>query len=146
MCGSASHPQGLAGRHLSNTFVGEEIERAALALNLERIGGSSALIIDWLDAAPLDAVPLDQLADRIVALLRARREDPQALITWRERNLRALREFWARAPADALGVKQEFGGRWPRTPNQRNNAATPQPARSASNSSFEMVTPECKAL
>ena len=28
--------------------------------------------------------------------------------TWRERNRHALREFWARAPADALGVKQEL--------------------------------------
>jgi hypothetical protein len=33
---------------------------------------------------------------------------PQALITWRERNRHALREFWARAPADALGVKQDL--------------------------------------
>jgi hypothetical protein len=53
-------------------------------------------------------VPLGQLADRIVAFLRERREDHQALITWRERNRHSLREFWARAPADALGVKQEF--------------------------------------
>jgi hypothetical protein len=74
----------------------------------ERIGGHGALIIDWLDVAPLDAVPLGQLADRIVAFLRERREDPQALITWRERNRHALREFWARSPADALGVKQLF--------------------------------------
>jgi hypothetical protein len=79
-----------------STFVGEEIEQAALILNpaqaaaegatrerLERIGGHGALIIDWLDAAPLDAVPLGQLADRIVAFLRARREDPQALLLWR---------------------------------------------------------------
>jgi hypothetical protein len=106
---------------LSNTFVGEEIEQAALTLNpaqataegatrerLERIGGSGALIIDWLNDAPLDAVPLGQLADRIVAFLHTRREDPQALTTWRERNRHALREFWARAPADALGVKQEL--------------------------------------
>jgi hypothetical protein len=57
---------------------------------------------------PFDAVPLGQLADRIVAFLRERREDPQALITWRERNRHALRGFWARAPADALGVKQEL--------------------------------------
>jgi hypothetical protein len=100
--------------------VGEEIEQAALNLHpaqaaaesatrerLERIGGSDALIIDWLDAAPLDAMPLGQLADRIVAFLRERREDPQALLLWRERNRRALREFWARSPADALSAKQE---------------------------------------
>jgi hypothetical protein len=106
---------------LSNTFVGEEIEQAALIRNpaqaaaegatrelLERIGGHGALIIDWLDAAPIDAVPLGQLADRIVAFLRERREDHQALLLWRERNRHALREFWARAPADALSVKQEL--------------------------------------
>jgi hypothetical protein len=49
-----------------------------------------------------------QLAYRIAAFLRARREDPQALIILRERNRHALRELWARAPADALGVKQEL--------------------------------------
>jgi hypothetical protein len=50
--------------------------------------------------AALDASVLDDetLADG---------EDHQALITWRERNRYSLREFWARAPADALGVKQE---------------------------------------
>jgi hypothetical protein len=110
---------------LSNTFVGEEIEQAVLTLDpaqaaaegatrerLARIGGYGALIIDWLDDAPLDAVPLGQLADRIVAFLRERREDHQALLLWRERNRLALREFWARAPADALGVKQELERRW----------------------------------
>jgi hypothetical protein len=30
------------------------------------------------------------------------------LTTWRARNRHALREFWVRAPADALGVKQEL--------------------------------------
>jgi hypothetical protein len=34
--------------------------------------------------------------------------DPQIVITWRERNRHTLHEFWARAPADALGVKQEL--------------------------------------
>jgi hypothetical protein len=53
------------------------------------------------------AKPLGQLADRIVAFLRERRDDHQALITWRKRNRQALREFWACAP-DALGVKQEL--------------------------------------
>jgi hypothetical protein len=106
---------------LSNAFVGEEIDQASLNLHpaqaaadgatlerLERIGGKDALIIDWLDNAPLDPVPLGQLADRIVAFVRARRSDAQTVVTWRERNRHALREFWARAPDDALGVKQEI--------------------------------------
>jgi hypothetical protein len=37
-----------------------------------------------------------------------RRGETLTLTTWRERNRHALREFWARAPADALGVKQEL--------------------------------------
>ncbi len=36
----------------------------------------------------------------------SRRGDPQALIVWRERNRHALREFWARAPADALELEK----------------------------------------
>lgn len=123
---------------LSNTFVGEEIDQAALNLQpaeaaaegatlerLDRVGAKDALIIDWLDDGPLDAVPLGKLADRIVAFLRQRRGDPQALISWRDRNRHALREFWARAPADALGVKQELekalvpdGARGKNTPAQ----------------------------
>jgi hypothetical protein len=34
--------------------------------------------------------------------------DTLTLTTWRARNRHALLEFWARAPADAFGVKQEF--------------------------------------
>jgi hypothetical protein len=60
---------------------------------LERIGGKDALIIDWLDDTPLEAVPLGQVADRIVAFLRERRGDPQALISWRGRNRRAPRRY-----------------------------------------------------
>jgi hypothetical protein len=103
---------------LSNTFVGEEIEQAALTLDpvkaaaegatrerLALIGGKDAL--DWLDAAPLDALPLGQLADRIVAFLRERREYPKpsssggSAIGMPSGNS-------GRAPADALGVKQEL--------------------------------------
>jgi hypothetical protein len=44
----------------------------------------------------LDAVPLGQLADPIVAFLRERREDHQAQITWRERSAFALaRSIWS---------------------------------------------------
>jgi hypothetical protein len=34
--------------------------------------------------------------------------DTLTLKTWRARNRHALREFWPRARADALGVKQEL--------------------------------------
>jgi hypothetical protein len=92
----------------SSSIPAQAPAEGATRERFERIGGHGALIIDWLDAAPLDAVPLGQLADRIVAFLRERREDHQALLLWRERNRHALRGFWARTPADALGVKREF--------------------------------------
>jgi hypothetical protein len=104
----ASRQRGAGAAHSEIAVVRFVADGWATRECLERIGAHGALIIDWLDDAPLDAVPLGQLADRIVAFLRERREDHQALITWRERNRHALREFWARAPADALGVKQEL--------------------------------------
>lgn len=54
------------------------------------------------------AVPIGQLADRIIGFVQQRRADRQTVTTWRERNRHALREFWARAPSDALGVKREL--------------------------------------
>jgi hypothetical protein len=74
-------------------------------------------------------VPLGQLADRIVAFLREHREDPQALITWRERNRHALREFWARAPGDALGVNRSSRRRWRQADDITRPRGTPQNAK-----------------
>lgn len=106
---------------LSNAFVGEEVDHASLQKHpadaaaegatlerLQRINAVNTLTIDWLDDAPLDAVPIGQLADRIVGFLKAKRDKPVDLDLWRDRNRHALREFWARAPADALGVKREI--------------------------------------
>jgi hypothetical protein len=45
---------------------------------------------------------------------------PIICCSWRERNRQALQGFWARAPADALGVKQEFERRRRRTAGRRN--------------------------
>jgi hypothetical protein len=103
---------------LSNTFVGEEIEQAALNLHpprrprqgrranvLARIGGHGALIIDWLDATPLAPVPLGQLADRIVAFHRERRAGSSPLA---RAQLACAAGILGTRPADALGLKQGF--------------------------------------
>jgi hypothetical protein len=65
---------------------------------------ASALVIDWLDAAASRGAP--RPAGRPHHRLPPRA--PRSLIAWRERNRHALREFWAHAPADALGARQEF--------------------------------------
>jgi hypothetical protein len=75
-------------------------------------------------------VPLGQLADRIVAFLRERRGDLLTLTTWRERNRHALREFWARAPGDALGVNKSSRRRWRRPASRQNNRPRERPGDS----------------
>jgi hypothetical protein len=61
-------------------------------------------------------------ASRLSPRLRVFVEDHQALLLWRERNRHALREFWARAPADALGVKQELEKALAQDGSRRHNA------------------------
>jgi phage recombination protein Bet len=113
---------------LANTFVGEEVDRAradilqrltpaqvadegATLERLERIGGKDAIVVDWMDGAPLEPVPLGQIADRIIAFVREKRTEREIVASFRLRNRHALREFWARAPADALAVKREIEAR-----------------------------------
>jgi hypothetical protein len=92
---------------LSSTLVAEEIEQVALTPKPQRKGrranalnGSAATArSSSIGSTPhLSTRCPGQLAYRIAAFLRARREDPQALIILRERNRHALRELWARAP------------------------------------------------
>jgi hypothetical protein len=97
----------------------EEIAKASLELTpaqaaaagatlerLDRIRCKDGIIIDWLDDAQLEAVPIGQLADRIIDFVQQRRSNRQTVTTWRERNRHALCEFWARAPSDALGISR----------------------------------------
>lgn len=75
---------------------------------LERIGGAQNIVVDWLenDMMPLDLVPIGTFADRAAAFIEHNRDEPSRIALWRERNQHALKEFWARAPTDALGVKK----------------------------------------
>lgn len=106
---------------LANAYVSEETARANLKQHpaeaaaqgatlerLERVGAADGIIIDWEDGKPLEAVPLGRIADRIIAFIRNQKLDGRKITSWRERNRHALREFWARAPSDALEVKKEI--------------------------------------
>jgi hypothetical protein len=84
-------------------------------------------IIDWLDAAPLDAVPLGQLADRIVAFLHERRGDTLMLTSWRTRNRHALRESGHAPPPTRSVSSKSSKRRWRRTQSRQHN----EPARKA---------------
>lgn len=75
---------------------------------LEKIGGSQAIIFDWLDNNPLDAVPVGQIGDRISEFLKKNSEEPTAVFHWQNRNRHALREYWAKCPGEALEIKRKI--------------------------------------
>jgi hypothetical protein len=109
---------------LSNVHADEEIDRQkfldltpAEAVQagetedrMKRIGGMSNLVVDWIggDMVPLDAVPVGQFADRVIEFIEKHKEEPSQIILWRARNKRALQEFWARSPGDALELKKHL--------------------------------------
>ena len=106
----------------ANVYASEEVDRSRVAdllaseaasagaaeERLERIAGVNTILIDWMDNQPLCGVPVGQLADRVMAFLREKAEEPAAVSLWRERNRYALREFWARSPGDALELKKHI--------------------------------------
>jgi phage recombination protein Bet len=88
----------------------EIAQMAATEDRLAKIGAGHSVLIDWMDNNPLCAVPIGQLADKVFAFIRSNKEEPSAIGAWADRNRFALREFWARAPGDALEVKTAIEG------------------------------------
>lgn len=86
----------------------EVVEQEAQARRLRAIGGVSTLIVDWLDGEELARVPVGQFADRVIAWMTGRPSDD--VIQFQQRNRETLREFWARAQADALELKKRMEG------------------------------------
>lgn len=103
---------------LSGVYSQEEMERAGVidvtaaeAVSMhdmeERqrlIGSRDAIAVWWRAGEPLDMVPVGQFADRALAFA-AKCETAIELENWRSTNTVSLRDFWARAKTDALGLK-----------------------------------------
>jgi phage recombination protein Bet len=88
----------------------EIAQMAATEDRLAKIRAGQSVLIDWMDNNPLCAVPIGQLVDKVFAFIRSNKEEPSAIGAWADRNRFALREFWARAPGDALDVKKAIEG------------------------------------
>lgn len=69
----------------------------------ERLGGP-ALFAVFDEAGNLERVPMGQFADRVDA--HTRKMSPNQVAIWVERNLAAMREFWAFNSTDALALKK----------------------------------------
>jgi phage recombination protein Bet len=104
--------------NLSGLYEGSELDRAqvlevtasevieghAVEDRLQRLGLANTITFQFSPASPLEAVQVGQVADRILHELKA--WDLQLLRWFESANVQPLRDFWARAQSDALGVKQ----------------------------------------
>lgn len=105
---------------LSGLYEGAELDRAqALEVTateiigaheadsrLTRIGAANAITFQLSPTSPLEHIPIGQVADRILDA--ARDWDVQQFRWFGSANTHPLREFWARAQSDALGLKAEL--------------------------------------
>lgn len=98
-------------RTVANETASELVEMAAAEERAIKIGAMSDTIpLVWGGNDPIEFVPLGQIADRILAYTNTV-DDPAEMAAWESRNRESLRQFWAKAPNDALAVKKEIEAR-----------------------------------
>jgi len=83
----------------------EIVERQREERRLVSIAGKDAITVFWGDGA-LENVPIGQFADRVLAWIRDPKRASHEVSSWADANREPLRLFWAKAPADALALKQ----------------------------------------
>jgi len=103
-----AHEEVDKARIIDDALPSEAADRGETEARMEKIGGPNSILFDWsLDGkAPLEPVPVGQIADRAFAFIKEHSEEPGFISLWRERNRFALREFWAKSPSDSLEVKK----------------------------------------
>ena len=84
----------------ASELVRKEEERQ----RLERAGGLDTITVTWGDNWKLEQVPIGKMADRCLEFIQE--TDPAEVLRWSMANQEPLRQFWALAPSDALGVKK----------------------------------------
>jgi len=95
---------------MDQAFAREEtpsqmVESVRAESRLLKIGGADGIIFQLFPNAPLESIAVGQVADRVLETIRDFSSDQQ--MRWFESaNVQPLREFWARAPGDALELKK----------------------------------------
>jgi len=83
----------------------EVVEEHATLQRLQQTRTAGTILFLWAAGEPLEPVPLGELGDRCMAFISAS-ESATELERWKDTNVHAMREFWARAKSDALEVKK----------------------------------------
>lgn len=90
-----------------DTDAAEIVERYVEGERMKMIGGNRAVTFIFDQEIGLERLPVGQIADRFLAEAK-KAKDLNAFATLRARNNDSLKEFWAYAPTDALGLKKEL--------------------------------------
>lgn len=84
----------------------EIVEQAAVEERQKKLGGASAVMVQWEENGQIERVPDGQFADRAMAWLTDEARTGAEIMAFRHRNKHGLQDFWARNPGDALAVKK----------------------------------------
>lgn len=79
---------------------------------MRSIGAANSITVTWGDGWALEQVPVGQFADRAAEYIKE--ASPEDVARWRDANRVGLREFWAKAQADALEVKKLIEAKVPK--------------------------------
>jgi phage recombination protein Bet len=104
----------------SGLYEGSEMDRAQVLdvtasqligdyeteARLERVGAIGGIMLQLTPTSPIEAIQIGQIADRVLDV--ARDFDLTQMRWFESANTQPLREFWARAPSDALALKTEM--------------------------------------
>jgi phage recombination protein Bet len=105
---------------LSGLYEGSELDRAQVMeitasqaigdyeteSRLERVGAIGGIMMQLTPTSPIEAIQIGKIADRVLDV--ARDFDLTQMRWFESANTQPLREFWARAPSDALALKTEM--------------------------------------
>ncbi len=85
----------------------EMVQQANMTERLRQIGGKDSILFQLAPDAPLTNVPMGLIVDRALEIVRDY-QSPAQLDWFESINREALRDYWARSPADALALKKEL--------------------------------------
>lgn len=92
-----------------NLTATEIIEGEEEKQRLARIGGANAITVDWCDGEALVREPAGTFGDKVLAFIaQHKKDDPDRVRMFHNRNTAALQEYWAKDKSGALELKKAF--------------------------------------
>lgn len=121
-------PEEMAQAEAADMSASETADAYQEERRLQATGTANTIMFLWDVGEDMEAVPMGELADRIVAYFDPKAERPLGqLEAFLDRNRAPMNEFWSRSKSDALEVKQVVEARLAKlaSDNEQDNADDP---------------------